>query len=65
MSEKIQTIHGHSLDPKIYKYFCMADTNKNGSIDFYELQNALKNDANSNFRSETVRLMISMFKVDF
>jgi len=49
------------LNPKIFSYFKMADTNGNGSIDFYELQNALKNDAESNFRAETVRLMIAMF----
>ena len=49
------------LDPKIYNYFKIADTNKNGTLDFTELSQALRNDAHNNFRPETCRLMINMF----
>lgn len=52
------------VDPEtaqITTWFQMADTDHNGSLDYNELHRALKNDATSNFRPETCRLMINMF----
>ena len=39
----------------------MADTSHSGKLDFSELMHASENDANSNFKPETCRMMISMF----
>jgi len=50
-----------NLNPQIYQWFRMADTSHSGKLDFSELMHALKNDANSNFKPETCRMMISMF----
>lgn len=52
------------LNNQIYQWFRMADTSQTGKLDFHELNNALKNDAKSNFRAETCRMMIAMFDVE-
>jgi len=55
---------GGQLNPQIYQWFRMADTSQNGKLDFQELNRALRNDATSNFRPETCRMMISMFDAE-
>lgn len=52
------------LNPQIYQWFRMADSTQNGKLDFNELNRALRNDATSNFRPETCRMMISMFDAE-
>lgn len=49
------------LNQQIFQWFRMADTSHSGKLDFHELSHALKNDANTAFRPETCRMMISMF----
>lgn len=52
------------LNPQIYQWFRMADSSQNGKLDFHELNRALRNDATTNFRPETCRMMISMFDAE-
>ena len=46
--------------PKYAKLHSMQEP-CSGKLDFSELMHDLKNDANSNFKPETCRMMISMF----
>lgn len=55
---------GQQLNQQIYQWFRMADQSQNGQLDFHEVSRALRNDATSNFRPETCRMMIAMFDAE-